>query len=84
MPKDSSAPATKRDIGLLMEQMGAYYDKTERRISGLQEEMKAWKKEIIHEFHVSVENIRHDLKGANKDRIEDHEHRISRLEQHRV
>ena len=33
-------------------------------------------------FDVTVEAIRHDLLGANRDRIENHEDRILRLERH--
>ena len=72
-----------------MEHIGGFYDKSNRRIgkveerlTGLEKSMHEWKKEIIHEFHVAVENIRHDLEGANKDRVENHEHRLIRLEEH--
>ena len=39
------------------------------------------KEDIMRYFDVTVETIRHDLLGANKDRIEQHEDRIRRLEQ---
>jgi hypothetical protein len=74
MPKDASAPATKQDIRLLMEQMGRHYDQVERRLAGHEEQIK-------RHFDVTVEHIRHDLEGANKDRIENHEHRLTRLEE---
>jgi hypothetical protein len=90
LPADPAcAPATKKDTRLLMEHIGGFYDKDKRRIgkveerlTGLETSMQEWKKEIIHEF-VAVENIRHDLEGANKDRIENQEHRIHRLERQR-
>jgi len=74
MPKKRSSPATKDDIQALMEQIGRLYDANER-----------WKGEVIEEtkrhFDLTVETIRHDLVGANKDRIENHENRIVCLEQ---
>jgi hypothetical protein len=39
------------------------------------------KEEIIRHFDVAVENIRHDLLGANADRIELLQDRIARVEQ---
>lgn len=39
MVTDSAAPATKKDIALLMEQMGGYYDKTEGRMGNLEGSM---------------------------------------------
>lgn len=47
---------------------------------GLRAQMTTWKEEIIHEFHVVAEDMRHDAFGIQKDRIADHEHRITRLE----
>lgn len=76
MAAQDQSPATKEDVKLLMEQMGKYYEKTHQ-------EMAEWKKEIIHEFHIVEENIRHDLlKGALNDKIAQHEDRIIRIEQH--
>jgi hypothetical protein len=75
MPKDASPPATKHDVRLLMEQMGRHYDQVERRLAAHEEEIK-------RHFDVTVEHIRHELGGANKDRIENHELRLARLEQH--
>jgi len=73
--KDDATPATKADIQRL-------YDAIER-----------WKGEILSEvkqhFDVVVEQIRHDLLGANrdeidvlKDRTNANESRILRLEVH--
>lgn len=58
-----------------MEQMGKYYEKTHQ-------EMAEWKEEIIHEFHVVAEDIKHDFKGAFHDKLAQHDDRILRLEQH--
>lgn len=79
----STAPATKQDIQILMEQMGKYYDGTERRLVGMEVKMKEWKEDLKDHFDVVAENIRHDLlKGALHDKIEQHEDRIILLEQH--
>ena len=64
-------PATKEDIRSIMEELGKLYDANER-----------WKNEILDQFALTVEIIREDLKGANRDRIEMHEDRIVRLEKH--
>jgi hypothetical protein len=83
--QDDSSPATKADIKGFVEHVDAtikeLYDANER-----------WKDEILNEvkrhFDVAVEDIRHDLEGANRDEIDvlkdskrDHEKRITRLEQ---
>jgi len=76
--EDHTTPVTKADINALMDSIGKLYDANE-----------AWKEEIIRHFDVVVENIRHDLEGANRDEIEvlkdskaSHEQRITRLESH--
>ena len=57
--------------GHMMDQLGRMYDTNER-----------WKDEIIketkHHFDVSVENFN----DAHRDRLGDHDMRITRLEQH--
>lgn len=75
---DATAPATKDDIRLLMEQIGRLYDANAR-----------WKDEIIQHFDVAVESIRHEMQAAHHDSIEllrdqtaDHASRIKRLERH--
>ncbi|OGJ57285.1 hypothetical protein A2789_03745 [Candidatus Peribacteria bacterium RIFCSPHIGHO2_01_FULL_54_22] len=90
MPSDQQAPATKQDIHLLMEQMGKYYQQTAQRFADMEERMKEMAeritregKETRHYFDVVAENIKHDfLHGALPDKIEQHEDRIVRLEQH--
>ncbi|MBI5793988.1 hypothetical protein HZA87_02785 [Candidatus Uhrbacteria bacterium] len=69
--KDDQSPATKSDIRILMDQIGELYDANKR-----------WKDEILHFFDIRLEDIRHDLLGVNKDKIESHEDRIRRLERH--
>ena len=79
--KDDTAPAKKADIKAIMDSIGELYDANQR-----------WKDEILEEtkrhFDVTVEQIRHDLEGANKDKIEvlddakvEHDQRITHLEQ---
>lgn len=71
MAKDSQAPATKTDIAMLMKEIGKLYDAQDR-----------WKEEIRRHFDLTVETIRHDLRGANKDEIVALKDRVSRLERH--
>jgi uncharacterized protein YhaN len=40
------APATKLDIKLLMEQIGAYYERTEKQIAHMKENMEEWQTEL--------------------------------------
>ena len=91
MTDQSQSPATKKDVKLLMEQMGKFYERTHREMldvkEGLVTEMdrkiSASEDRIKHYFDVVAENIKHDfLRGALPDKIEQHEDRIIRLEQH--
>jgi hypothetical protein len=90
MPKDSKAPATKQDIQMVMTAIGKLYDANERwkdeiigEVDGkINAKIVASEARVKHHFDLAVETIRHDLKGANKDRIADHEDRIVRLERH--
>lgn len=75
MTKNDQAPATKKDIRLLMRQIADYYDKTEKHNA-------EWKQEIIGEFHIVVGQLRHDFKGAFGDKLAQYEDRIVRLERH--
>ena len=54
-----------------MESIGKLYDANER-----------WKDELKEHFDLKVEVIRHDLLGVNRERIENHEDRLIRLERH--
>ena len=84
MTTDMTAPATKQDLHGFMTGIT-------KQIEDLYKTNIRWKEEIIAEiklhFDVSVENIRHDLKSANKekiavhsDKLQNHEHRIRHLE----
>jgi FKBP-type peptidyl-prolyl cis-trans isomerase (trigger factor) len=86
MADDAQAPATKEDIRLLMEQIGTYYSQTQQQIeayySQTQVQIAEMEERMMRHFDVTVETIRHDLLGANKDKIESHEDRLGRLERH--
>jgi hypothetical protein len=87
MIDDKHLPATKRDVSLIidqkmaqmmtqmMDQIGTYYD-------NVYQANERWKEEIIHEFHIVKEDMRHDYLGTHKDRIENHENRLKRVETH--
>ncbi len=92
--KNDTTPATKSDINSMNEKIeyliGAVsnlYKANKDWKDKIIESMKDSKDEITRHFDVTVENIRHDLKGANRDEIEvlkdsktDHEQRIVHLE----
>lgn len=84
MAQDQS-PATKEDVKGIMEYLVRNDGRTsslEKRMDTLEQKMEKDKKEIIHEFHVVAEDIKHDFKGAFHDKLEQHEDRILRIEQH--
>ena len=76
MAEDSNAPATKKDIQIIMTELGKMYDAQER-----------WKTELKEHFDLVAENIRHDFASANREEIDmlkdghkGHEKRILTLE----
>lgn len=88
---DPTAPATKADIALLMQEMGKLYDANYRWKEELKEyvtrwkiemmeKMDKWKDDLHRHFDVVAEDMRHDVFGINNDRFEVHEDRIRRLE----
>ena len=80
----SQSPATKEDVKGIMEYLvrnDARTSSLEKKMDVLEKKMERDKKEIIHEFHVVAEDIKHDFKGAFHDKLEQHEDRIVRLEQ---
>ncbi len=91
MTRDDTAPATKQDIRLLMDEIGKLYaanerwkdelaDRTESWTVEMSERMEAWKGEVKEHFDVVAENIRHDFRGAFSDKLDQHEGRLLRLE----
>ena len=80
----SSAPLTKVDAKQFVERIV-------HQIDELYAANAAWKEEIMdrietsernvkQHFDIVAENLHRDAVGANKDRIEDHERRITHLE----
>ncbi|OGJ58141.1 hypothetical protein A3H22_00080 [Candidatus Peribacteria bacterium RIFCSPLOWO2_12_FULL_55_15] len=45
-------------------------------------DLQAMETRLVQHFNVVAENLVHDFKGIFKDRLEQHEDRIVRLEQH--
>lgn len=80
MLNDSHAPATKGDLQYLMGNVSEQMDSIYGAIDFLYKANERWKEEIIHEFHIVAEDIRHDCLGANKDEIENLKIRVTRLE----
>ena len=92
MVTDDTAPATKLDIRLLMEEIAKLYVANERWKEELKESVAASEPRMaLHfaeteqnmklYFYFSVETIRHDLIGANRDEISGIKGRLTRVEQ---
>jgi hypothetical protein len=79
MALSKSSPATKKDLHdletRLTKQIGASEGRMGKQMAKLEERM-------LQEFQLSIEIIRDDLKGANKDEIEIIKDDIVRLKQH--
>ena len=104
MSKETSPPATKADIEALMESIGNLYQAHERWMNQHLTGQEEFRDEILksvrrnrtesvdemkRHFDVVVEDIRHDLVGANRDEVVslrnsrvDHEQRLLRLERY--
>lgn len=93
MSPTDDAPATKKDITMLMTEIGKLYEANERWKDEILESSEQWKNEIIManekwkdeikaHFDFVAENIKYDFKGAFKDKVEQHEDRLVRLEEH--
>lgn len=80
MTKTTSAPATKQDVRLIMEELGKLYDANEGWKTEIVGKMETWKKEVIEGFHVVAENIHKDAISANKETIDLHRNRIENIE----
>lgn len=74
MADDQTAPATKADISMIMDELGRMYDAQERWKNELREEFhtdqERWKDEVMEHFDLVAENIREDFRGANREEIE--------------
>lgn len=80
MSADGTAPATKDDIRMLMEEFGKMwqwkanvdgkFEEVDVRFNDLEEKMELWKKELKDHFDLVAEQIRHDFVAANREEIE--------------
>lgn len=86
MVTDPTAPATKRDMAMVMEHVGGLYVHLEKRVIALEESLDKRFTEsegrMVQQFHVIAEQIHHDAIGANRDEIEVVKDRVTRLERH--
>ena len=92
-----AAMATKSELSDFREETNARFNRMEERhyafeikvenrfeemVEKWREEMNAWKEEIKFHFDVTVENISHNLKSANREEIEVIKDNIVRLKRH--
>ncbi|MDD5041932.1 MAG: hypothetical protein PHX87_06160 [Candidatus Peribacteraceae bacterium] len=97
MSQSDDAPATKRDLKALATKRELKALATKRDLKALaskrelkdlvtrremQKEMQHMRDEILRHFDLTVETIRHDLTGANRDEMETIKDRVTRLERH--
>ena len=82
MTSGMTAPATKLDISLLMNEIGKLYDANERWKDELHEGMEKWKNELRLHFDFCVEQFKEGIKTINIEKIEEHGTRLTRLELH--
>jgi hypothetical protein len=91
MVADSTAPATKEDIAMIMHEIGKLYDANERWKNELKDELRMdmshWKTEIKddlnqmeHRMLVLIELTRQDLIDAKDDSMENLNIRLKRVE----
>ena len=79
---DDTSPATKADIKMLMDSMGKLFDANERWKNELRDDAGRMKDEMKGHVDLTIELLRHDLLDAKKDRVENHENRLRKLERH--
>ena len=90
MADDAQAPATKADLQNFMETLQVTLGDMDKRIESVREDLlremdqrfEASEKRIFHHFDVVAENIQFEFQGAFHDKIDQHEDRLQRLEQH--
>jgi hypothetical protein len=76
MTTDMTAPATKLDVQMLMEEMGKIHTAIERR----QNELSQWKDDLRLHFDAAVDHFKDAVRVINTEKLYDHEHRIIHLE----
>lgn len=89
MPKmnDDHTPATKKDLRDLEWRIAATIDaqleQSEGRIDAkMSAKLEELESRLTRHFTLVAENLVHDFQGIFKDRLEQHEDRLTRLEQH--
>ena len=80
MADDKTAPATKADILMLMEEFGKMWqwkgdvdgwrNDVDGKLTDMREDMETWKNEVTNHFNLVAENIRYDFSSANREEIE--------------
>lgn len=75
--RDDSTPATKADLEALRVEFRGEMRSLKEQIT---DQITASEKEVKRHFDVCTEQLVHDFKGIFKDRLEQHEERITRLE----
>lgn len=80
MTDDTTAPATKQDIAMLMEEFGKIWmwkeDVDQWRTNmdqwkvDFERKLDVWKQELKEHFDLVAENIRYDFRAANREEIE--------------
>lgn len=81
MAKPPSPPATREDIEQLAGMIGSHYDRTAQQIADLEEHMEQWKEDLIEQFRLTVDEIRREMRGANRDEIQTLRDRLRNVEQ---
>jgi hypothetical protein len=76
MTFDSTAPATKLDVTLLMDEIGKLYIANEAWKNELNKGFKSSERRIKRYVSVKLENVAAELKGAKKDRVSQHDDKI--------
>lgn len=85
MHDDKQAPATKEDVRGIMEYLARNEEKiveVKRDAEEFKEEVKRHFEDVKRHFDVVAENLLYDFKGALNDKIQNHENRIVRIEEH--
>lgn len=67
---------------MLMDSIGKLYDANERWKNELRDDGKRAKDDMKGHVDLRIEQLRHDLLDAKKDRVENHEDRLRKLERH--
>lgn len=74
--KDDSAPATKKDVELLMREFGKLYEYIDKKVEASKTDIIT---DVIHQVKILEENLRDDFR-AYHEQLSDHGVRIKALE----